>query len=139
MTSKKADTGPDHLVEALVEDILATSDADILAEFKEDGGDPERLAAEMQEMFRAAQLQANKKRMADAKAGVTAARASSPRPRQPNMAKARMHLHALLTSEAAQGLTLAARKESELSDADVLGMLEDLRDLGLDPDGDQTP
>jgi hypothetical protein len=34
----------------------------------------------------------------------------------------------------AQKLTLAARKENEMSDTDVLGMLDDLRELGVLPE-----
>ncbi len=33
---------------------------------------------------------------------------------------------------------MAARKESELSDADILGLLDDLRALGVLPSGDDN-
>ena len=57
-----------------------------------------------------------------------AARSSTPI----DMTKARERLHGVLTTlPEAQRLTLAARKESELSDADVVGLLEDLRELGV--------
>jgi hypothetical protein len=35
-------------------------------------------------------------------------------------------------------LTLAARNEDELSDADVLGMLQDFEELGIVPPGDES-
>ena len=38
----------------------------------------------------------------------------------------------------AQKLTLAARKESEQSDDDLLSMIEDLRDLGVLPIDDDS-
>jgi hypothetical protein len=45
-----------------------------------------------------------------------------------NIAEARQRLHRILASGTADvKLTLAARKEDELSDSDVLGMLEDSR------------
>jgi hypothetical protein len=48
------------------------------------------------------------------------------------MTKARERLRSVLkTLPEGQQLTLAARKESELSDADVVGLLEDLRELGV--------
>ena len=39
------------ITDALVEDILDTSDKDILAEIAEDHGDPDKLAADMRARF----------------------------------------------------------------------------------------
>jgi tetratricopeptide (TPR) repeat protein len=53
-------------------------------------------------------------------------------------AAARQKLPRLIaSSDAVHKLTLAARKEDELSDADVLGMLEDLKELGVIPPDDE--
>ena len=41
----------DNLEAALVEDILATPDEEFLAEVREDGGDPEAMAAQCREIF----------------------------------------------------------------------------------------
>ena len=41
----------DNLEAALVEDILATPDEEFLAEIREDGGDPEAMAAQCREIF----------------------------------------------------------------------------------------
>lgn len=55
-TSSATEGGPtaqqqlDNLADALIEDILALSDEEILAEYVEDGGDPEELAARMRAM-----------------------------------------------------------------------------------------
>lgn len=56
-----------------------------------------------------------------------------------NIAEARQRLRRILASGTADvKLTLAARKEDELSDSDVLGMLEDLQELGaMSPDDDK--
>ena len=53
----------DNLANALVEDILALSDEEVLAEFIEDGGDPEALAARMRGIFERAVYMADQIRM----------------------------------------------------------------------------
>ena len=128
----------DRLVDAFVEDILSASDEDILAEFRETEGDPERHAADMRARFEKILVVANKKRLATARAGLAASRrpAGTPAP-VIDIAAARARLRAALdTPGVAQNLTLAARKESELSDADILSMLDDLRELGVLPPED---
>ena len=72
MTRKKIYAqGPlDRLADALVDDILCTSDEDILAELKEDGGDAERMAAEMRSRFEQSVIIANKSRLKAAQAGL---------------------------------------------------------------------
>jgi len=126
----------DRLAAALVQDTIEASDADILAEFREATGDPEQFAATMRDLFEKAALRANKRRLETARAKVAAehgGRRALTAP--PDIAEARRRLRALLdVPGVAQALTLAARKENELSDADVLGMLEDLRELGVLPD-----
>lgn len=52
----------DNLADALVEDILNASDEEILEEFREDHGDPERHAAEMRALFERAVEQARERR-----------------------------------------------------------------------------
>jgi len=140
MTGKKhkAQNALNRLAAALVDDILCTSDADILAEFRAAGGDPDRHAAEMRTLFERSVVAANKSKMLAAKAGAARARsATTPSPVPIDIAKARQLLRVILDRPAAQAsLTMAAREESELSDADILGLLEDLRVLGVLPSGD---
>lgn len=135
---KTARSALDRLADALVEDILNTSDEDILAEFQESHGDPERHAADMRALFEKSLIAANKQRLAAAKAGVAAIRrTTSALAPTVDMAKARARLRAVLDSPGfPHTLTLAARKESELSDSDILGMLDDLRELGVLPSED---
>jgi hypothetical protein len=52
----------DRLVDALVEDILNMSDEEILAEFREDHGDPERHVAEMRALVEKSVAIANERR-----------------------------------------------------------------------------
>ena len=129
---KVASDALDRLAAALVDDVLVTSDAEILAEFRADGGDPDQHAAEMRALFERSVLASNKSKLQEARAGVTRAKASALSSTSVDMTKARERLRGVLkTVPEAQRLTLAARKESELSDADVVGLLEDLRELGV--------
>jgi hypothetical protein len=128
---KEASDALNRLAAALVDDVLTTSDAEILAEFREDGGNPDQYAVEMRALFEHSVLKSSKGKLQAARAGVARAKTSalsSP----VDMAKARQLLHGVLKMlPEAQRLTLAARKENELSDADVVGLLEDLQELGL--------
>lgn len=128
----------DRLADALVEDILSASDEDILAELRETEGDPERHAADMRARFEKSLLVANKRKLAAARAGVAASRRMAGMPVTAiDITAARARLRAALDMPGvAQKLTLAARKESEMSDTDVLGMLDDLRELGVLPEDD---
>ena len=141
MTGKndKAGRPIDRLADEFVEDILNLSDDEVLAEFREDGGDPERHAAKMRSMFENRLLAAKKERMNAAKAGVASSRQAEKGLSVPvvDIADARARLRAVIArADSIPGLTLAARKEDELSDSDVVGMLEELAELGL-LDGDQ--
>lgn len=131
----------DRLADVLVDDILGASDEDILAEFREACGDPNQNASEMRALFEKSVLASNKKRLAAAKeAAVANRRSSTVSAAAPiDMAAARARLRAVVdTPGLPQKVTLAARKENELSDADILGMIEDLRELGvLPPDDNQ--
>ncbi len=139
MTGKKESAREDlnRLADALVEDILSTPDDELLAEFREEGQDPQRNAAALRSLFRQSLLAARKRRMSDAKAGVAAVRQADRAGlggEVTDIAAARARLQSLIKRHPGQ-LTLAARNEAELSDADVLGMLKDLAELGLiDPE-----
>ncbi len=60
MTAADDRTALERLNDASVEDILATSDETILAEVRQDGQDPERIAAVTRELFEKAILHTNK-------------------------------------------------------------------------------
>jgi hypothetical protein len=131
-TNKKERQPLGRLVDALVEDILAASDEEILAEEAAAGADPAKTADAMQALFERSVLLSNKDKMRRAKAGATAARQVSVVPTVTGTADARERLRRVLASRPADvPLTLAARNESELSDEDVLGMLQDLEELGI--------
>jgi hypothetical protein len=120
------------LVDALVEDVLTASDQEIIAEFVEAQGDPVKNAETMRALFEKSVLTANKSRLHAAKAGLAADQAQPTTPKVVSMTHVRDRLkRAIASCPPEVKLTLAARKESELSDADVLGMLQDLKELGI--------
>ena len=125
-----------HLADALVEDMLAASDQEIVAEFIETQGDPSKNAEAMRALFEKSVLKANKNRLRAAQAGLAADQAAPVNSKIVSMANVRDRLRrALATCPPDMKLTLAARNENELSDADVLGMLQDLEELGIvEPD-----
>lgn len=124
-----------HLADFLVEDVLDTSDEDVLAEAREAGIEPDAEAARLRALFERTVLDANKRRLLAAKAAVQADKSASGRRGTVfDIQEARRRLH-LLLEQRSTGLpiTMAARKESELSDADVMSMIQDLEELGLLP------
>ena len=131
MTERKKEQMVQNLKQLLIDDILQASDEEIVAQFSEDIGSPESNAAQMSALLEKAILLANKERLGVARAAIAANKLSkelSPIP----IAEARERLRKALTELAHdKSFTLAARKESDLSDGDVLDMLEAMRELGL--------
>lgn len=131
----------ERLGDALVEDILAASDEAILAETKQDGEDPEAVAAAMRALFEKVVATKGKARMAAAKTAVAADRQRSAAVIPLNPAAARRLLDRALARdpEAASKLTMAARKGkgSGLSDDEVRSLLEDFQELGALPPPDE--
>jgi hypothetical protein len=131
MTKKEKETPIQALRKVLADDILQASDEEILAQFAEDVGSPEANAAKMRALFERTVLLSNKERLQAARAGV----ANNPEQRNRStipILEARLRLRQALAALAHDNtFTLAARKESDLSDSDVLDMLETMRELGL--------
>lgn len=124
----------DRLADALVDDVFNASDEEIMAERAEmkNGEEDARLKA----FFEQALLIANKSRLAAAKAGAAANRDPILRAPAPvvDVAAARERIRALVKAgDQSHPVTLAARNENELSDADILNMYEDLVELGVVP------
>jgi hypothetical protein len=138
-TDKKGRKAIARLADALVEDVLAASDQEIVAEFVEMQGDPAKNAEAMRALFEKSVLKANKNRLHAARAGLAADQAAPVNTKIVNMANVRAQLQrALATCPPNVKLTLAARNENELSDADVLGMLQDLEELGIVAPDDES-
>lgn len=137
MTSKNRIEGfpLKRLEDELIDDVLAATDAEILSEATADGIDTAKNAADMCALFERSAVEANKSKLAAAKSGLAEER------RQMGLGSssvvdiknARSRLRAVLKKpNLPEEITVAARSESELSDDDVLGMLEDLAQLGID-------
>ena len=123
-----------RLANALTDDILSASDDDILADLRDAGEDPAKNADDMRALFEKTVLLANKKRLSVAKAGAASVREvfAPPVSSAVDIMDARARLRRIIEAPSgAQKVTLAARKESEMSDSDVLGMLDDLVELGI--------
>jgi hypothetical protein len=125
----------ESLSDALVTDILNASDEEILSEGSEEFGTSKAEADHVRELFKQAQAMVAKKRLKAAREEIEQQRKTPQRvkiiPLKP--LEARRKLEALLNEhpEATREFTLAARKGKDLSDADILSMLEDLQELGL--------
>jgi hypothetical protein len=128
-----------RLVDVLVDDLLAAPDQEIVAEFVEGQGDPAKNAEAMRMLFEKSVLRANKNRLHAAQAGLAADQAAPVHPKIVSMTNVRARLkRALANCPPEVKVTLAARNENELSDADVLGMLQDLEELGIVVSGDEN-
>jgi hypothetical protein len=124
----------DRLADFLVEDIFDVSDEEILAEFEASHGSLAVNTAEMRELFDRSLLISSKKRLAAAKAGLIESRRrrAAVKSGSLDVQKARTYLRAIVDAPGLpQKITLAARKESELSDSDIFGLIEDLQELGI--------
>jgi len=136
MTSKGSNRDAlDRLTAALVEDILSASDEEIIAEALEDREVPAGAVAAVRAVFEKAARLAAKDRLAAARLAVTRDRVRSASGSPLDPSEARRRLGRILAQD--PNLTLAARKGQDLTDKEVLGLLEDLKDLGLAADPDE--
>lgn len=132
--NKKSDrTALDRLANAMVDDILNASDEELVAEVREDQGNPAAVAAITRAVFDKVGATVAKSRLAAAKEALAADRRRPGSLTRIDPAEARKRLEDILARdpETHTKLTLAARKGEGLSDEDVLGMLECLADLGV--------
>lgn len=121
-----------RLVDELVEDLFATPDQELLSEFADMPGGAAKNAEEMRALFEQSILKTNKERLKAAKAGAAASRASRSHANVSDLTDVRQRFRRTLAACPPEvKLTLAARNENELSDADMLGMLQDLEELGI--------
>jgi hypothetical protein len=128
-----------RLVNALVDDILAASDEEILAELAETQDNPAKAIEATRALFERGVANAKKARLRAAQAGLAASRSRAPSRRPDMLTDARNRLRlALAACPPDIRVTIAARNESELSDNDVLGMLQDLEELGIVASDDES-
>lgn len=126
-----------RLSDLLIEDLLATSDADLLAtttpEASKYAGDRAKNALKRaQQIVGQKRLQAARDAVANSKEIINDASI-----RSIDIAKARQLLENLAANDSIfkNKITLAARNLRDISDSEVLSIIEDLRSLGALPDG----
>lgn len=140
--TRKPDSKPDlfQFADALVDDLMALSDQELLNEVREDGIDPEALAMDLRDQIEARIAADNKARLARAREEMNAARAyrassgvaSLPLGRKQQI----LGQFAANDGQLRQRLTMAARKGEGASEREVDDILRDLLDLGaIDDEG----
>ena len=119
-----------NLADALFDDLLETSDEDILQELADTGGNAHEVADRMRVQFEEALMQGRKERLKAARAARKVAQAGTAQAKIVDISIAR---HALRGAFEKDGLSMAARNEteSELTDEEVLRKYQDLVRLGV--------
>jgi hypothetical protein len=124
-----------RLADAMAENVLKASDKELFAEAAEDNEDLEEIAAAMRKLFDKTESEAGKAKMAAARATLDELKRRPVRVLHLDPAAARRRLEQALVDnpDTARKLTLAARKGEKLSDDDVIGIVEDLEEMGILP------
>lgn len=134
----------DRLTEALVKDVLESSDGEILEDANEDFGDASKLANEMRELIDRAISEEGKKRLQAAKQRVAERKGhagSSTKILHLPLDEKRSKFRDLANNDRnlLDGMTLAARNEDELTEQDLDAVFEALLRLGaIDEDGNPS-
>jgi hypothetical protein len=136
MTGKDRDHDQEmnRIETALIEDITARSDDEVLAEAKEDHGDIDAAAQNLRNLVSRALNRDARSKLESARAAVWVARAQRALRVIPGSfdTKKKLLLSVIAHQSAnSQPLTLAARNADELTEADVDSVLQDMQDLGL--------
>lgn len=126
----------ENLLDAIEEQFLHASDAELKDDIVAAGEDPDRIANDVQSLI-ADQLKAHRQsRLLAAKEGFRKAQEKSKTQRrfferQPQKARALLEKLIAIHSDIPEGLTMAFREGKEISDDDVQSILEDLEELGF--------
>ena len=134
MTGKRpCDPTFDPLFEELIKDVTRLTDAEIFAEFEEEGANPAMVVADMRELIQLAILDDGKARLVSAKAAVQQNRSRASHNR--GVIGIPDHM-AVLERVAANDpklksrLTMAARNGEGMTEGEMSSILEDLLELG---------
>lgn len=126
--------------DALVEDLMALSDEELLSEVRDDGIDPEKLAGIVREQIQAAVVRENKACLVRARAELNVARAMRANANVVSLSLSRkqqiLGQFAADDGRLRQRLTMAARKGEGATEREIDDILKDLVDLGaIDDEG----
>ena len=129
-----------QFADALVDDLMAVSDEELLNEAREDGIDPETLAKDLRGKIEARIATDSKARLARAREEMNAARTFRRSSGVASLTPARkqqiLEQFAANDGQLRQRLTMAARKGEGASEREVDEILRDLLDLGaIDNEG----
>ena len=121
-----------RLADALVDDILTSSDEEVLAEAEEDGIDAAGLAGNLREVFERTAMEAGRAKLVAARRAAADAGRSGARVVSIDRGDARRRYEAMIAQDPklTEKLTLAARKGEGQSDRDIDSAIEDLAELG---------
>ena len=141
MTDKRSDERRKlaSLANALLDDLFATSDEDILKEVTDAGADPAAISDQMRARLEDTIMKARKERMNAARAGRKVAQGGAGTTNVVDISIARQALRHAFQQD---GLSMAARNETEsdLTDKEVLRKYNDLIRLGvIDPENGGNP
>jgi hypothetical protein len=128
-----------RIANALDEDILNASPAELREELTSEGLDEAKVIAEMDSILEEAKRFVGKSRLDQAKAAVSARSSQSPKVSSTDRARMRGKLASMRSGagENVEGMMLAARKGKKLSERDEEGALDDLAQLeALEKGGD---
>jgi hypothetical protein len=131
--SRNYDKELKRVEESFVEDVLARSDSEIMAEAAEDGN-ASTVLAQARDLVRRALEKSGKAKMMAARAAVnrTARKPAAAIIALPLSRKKEILRRSVEKSSALpQQITLAARNEDEMSESDLDVILENLQDLGV--------
>ena len=129
-----------RVLDPIIEDLLSSSDEELLAEAREDGLDIDLIAAEVRKEFAAALSIVGKSRLAEARTKLEAIRSlrSSPAITSLSIAEKEQLLRQFAANDnpLQKRLTIAARNGGSLTEAEMDAVLLDLVELGaLSSDG----
>lgn len=129
-----------RILDPLIDDLMSLSDDEVLAEFREDGFDPELAASEVAGELAAAMSTAGKKRLEAARAQLNSVKAFRHQPGVIGLSATEkdriLREFAANDRPLQQRLTLAARNGQGMTEDEVNSVLLDLVELGaLDSEG----
>ena len=121
----------DRIEEALVETILAASEAELREDMKARGEDPDKCLARIEEIIAGAKAACAKRRFERAKSELKDWRSGQDKVVDIDRAAARVRFEKIRSRDAelASRMMMAARNGEGLSDRDMEGLLEDLAKL----------
>jgi len=127
----------DRLADSFVDDVLRLPDDEILAEVKEDYGDPDELTKIMRALFERTISEEGKVRLAAVKKAIADVHKRSGHIIHIDRAAARQRYEGMIANDQdlSAKLTLAARDGEKQSERDIESAIEDLAELGVFDDG----